>query len=127
MANRVPFDMEFLFRASPTILYTFLTTPACLIRWFCDEVDINDDVYTFSWEGSEENAELIDDIEDERLKFRWEEAESDEEYFEFRISKSPVTGETILHITDWADDDEVEDQKELWESQLKVLRAEMGG
>ena len=125
--KRVPFDMEFLFRASPTILYKFLTTPSCLIRWFCDGVDINSQQYSFDWNGSEENAELIDDIEEERLRFKWEDAESDEEYLEFRISTSPVTGETILEITDFADEDEVEDQRELWASQMDTLRKETGG
>ena len=124
--DRVSFDMEFIFRASPTILYKFLTTPACLIRWFCDGVDIEESVYTFTWEGSEEVAELVEDIEDERLRFVWDDAD-DGEYLEFRMQKSPVTGETILEITDWADDDEVDDQRQLWESQLKILRQETGG
>ena len=67
--NRVQIQHEFLFRASPTILYKFFTTPSSLVRWFCDEVDIQDDVFTFYWDGAAEVAELIDDIEEERLKF----------------------------------------------------------
>ena len=62
---------------------------------------------TFVWSGSEEVAELIDDIEEERLRFKWEDADDEEEYLEFNISKSPVTGETILEITDFCDEDEV--------------------
>lgn len=125
--NRVSFEMEFLFRASPTILYKFLSTPNCLIRWFCDAVDITDDVFTYTWDGAEEIAELIDDIENERLKFQWEDAESDEEFLEFRLKKSPVTGETILEISDWCDDDEVDEQKQLWTTQMNQLRRETGG
>ena len=125
--ERVRIDLEFLFRASPAILYQFLTTPSCLIRWFCDEVDISGEIFTFSWDGAEEVAEMIDDIENERIRFHWEEADSDEEYLEFRLSRSPVTGETILEITDYCDDDEVNDQKLLWENQVKVLRQETGG
>ena len=124
--KRVPFEMEFIFRASPAILYKFLTTPSCLIRWFCDEVDINADTYTFVWNGAEEIAELVDDIEEERLKFVWEDAEPGE-FLEFRMYKSPVTAETVLEITDYADDDEVDDQRELWESQMRVLKQETGG
>lgn len=124
--ERVQIDMEFLFRASPTILYKFLTTPSTLIRWFCDEVDIQGDTYTFVWSGSEEVAELIDDIEDERVRFEWEDAD-DGEYLEFRMGKSPVTGETILSITEWCDSDEVDDQKQYWETQMGQLRKETGG
>ncbi len=125
--KRVKIDLEFIFRASPTIIYKFLTTPSCLVRWFCDEVDIEGDTYTFVWEGSEEVAEMIDDIEDERIRFKWEDAEDDDEYLEFQMSKSPVTGETIVIITDFCDEDEVDDQRQLWESQFKVLRQETGG
>jgi len=125
--KRVSFDLEYIFRASPTILYQFLTTPSTLIRWFCDGVDIKDDVYTFSWQGFEEEAELVDDIEEERLRFRWLDADDEEEYFEYRMYKSDVTGETILEITDFADEDEVQEQKDLWNSQIEELRKETGG
>ena len=125
--KRVKIDLEFIFRASPTILYKFLTTPSCLIRWFCDEVDIQGEVFTFVWSGAEEVATMIDDIEDERIRFKWEDAEDDDEYLEFRMRKSPVTNETILEITDYCDEDEIEDQSQLWESQVKVLRQETGG
>ncbi len=124
--NRVSFTLEFLFRASPTILYKFITTPSCLIRWFCDEVDITGEQFTFVWSGAAEVAEMVDDIEDERVRFRWEDAPEDE-YLEFRFGRSPVTGETILEITDYCDEDEVDDQKQLWDSQVKVLRQETGG
>ena len=125
--KRANLELEFIFRASPTILYKFFTTPSCLIRWFCDEVDITDDTFTFTWSGADEVAELVDDIEDERVRFRWLDAEDEEEYLEFRMNRSPVTGETILEITDYCDEDETSDQKALWESQIKVLRQETGG
>lgn len=126
--KRVQINLEFIFRASPTILYRFLTTPATLIRWFCDEVDISaDGVYTFVWEGSEEVATLTEDIEDERLRFKWEDAEDEEEYLEFRMSKSDITSTTILEITDYCDEDEVKDTSELWIAQIKQLKQEIGG
>jgi uncharacterized protein YndB with AHSA1/START domain len=125
--KRVSFKMEFLFRASPSILYQFFTTPNCLIRWFCDEVDITGEIYTFTWEGADEVAELVEDKENERIKFKWEDADSDDEYLEFKFEKSPVTNETILTLTDYCDDDEVDDQKQLWESQMKQLKQETGG
>lgn len=118
--------MEFIFRASPAILYSFITTPSCLVRWFCDEVDINDDVFTFTWSGADENAEMVDDIEEERVRFKWEDAEQDE-YLEYRMYKSNITNETVLEVIDFCDDDEVEDQKQLWGSQIAKMRVETGG
>jgi len=124
--KRVSFDIEFIFKASPAILYQFLTTPSCLVRWFCDGVDITGDTFTFTWQGADEEAEMIDDIEEERVRFKWDDS-PDEEYLEFRMYKSDVTNETILEITDFCDEDEVNEQKELWSSQVKNLRIECGG
>lgn len=125
--ERVKFTNEYIFRASPTILYKFLTTPSCLIRWFCDEVDINGSDFSFFWSGAEEVAVLVHEIEDELLRFQWEDADDPHEYLEFRIEKSPVTGETILEVTDYCDRDEIDDQKALWDSQINKLRIETGG
>jgi uncharacterized protein YndB with AHSA1/START domain len=125
--GREKIEMEFIFRASPAILYTFLTTPACIVRWFCDEVDIQDDVFTFVWEGSEEKADMADDIEEERVRFKWHDADDASEYLEFKMYKSSITNETVVELTDWCDDDEAEEQKDLWETQMKKLRVEVGG
>ena len=118
--------MEFILRASPAIVYTFLTTPACLVRWFCDEVDIQDDVYTFTWQGADEIAEMIDDIEDERVRFAWEDAD-DDEFLEFRMYKSDVTNETVLEITEFCDEGEEESQQDYWSNLIQILRKETGG
>jgi len=109
------------------MLYAFITSPEGLVRWFCDAVDIVNDYYHFYWEGSRETAELIDDIEEERLRFHWVKSETRFEYFEFRMFKSPITNETILKVIDYCDADEVEDQKELWESQIAELQKVIGG
>lgn len=118
--------MEFIFRASPAVLYRFITTPECLVRWFCDTVDIQDDYFTFEWQGSEEVAEMIDDIEEERIRFEWEDGEPGE-YLEYRMYKSDVTNETILEISDFCEQDEVQEQRDYWETQITNLRVETGG
>jgi uncharacterized protein YndB with AHSA1/START domain len=125
--KRVRLDMEFIFRASPTILYTFMTTPACLVRWYCNEVDITNDVYTFYWNGSSEVAILLDDIEDERVRFEWEDADDPNEFLEFRMYKSDITNETIVEITDFCDEDETQEIKDLWTTLMVDLRKECGG
>ena len=77
-SKRVRIDLEFIFKASPTIIYNFVTTPACLVRWYCNEVDITGETYAFYWQGSSEVATLVDDIEDERVRFKWDEADDEE-------------------------------------------------
>ena len=120
--NRVKINLEFIFRASPAILYQFFTNPSTLILWFCDEVDISNETYTFYWDGAEEVAELVEDHENELLRFEFEDYE-DGEYLEFRIKRSPVTGETILEITDFCDKEDVKDQSQLWENKINLAES----
>jgi uncharacterized protein YndB with AHSA1/START domain len=125
--KKQPFTIERLFRASPTILYGFLTSTSNLVQWFADYVDLNGDIYTFGWSGEEQEAEILVDIEDELLRLRWLDDEDDKAYLEFRIKKSEITEETILYITDFAEKGEINDAKQLWESQLNDLAKCMGG
>lgn len=125
--KRTKYTLEFLFRASPAILYEFLTSPTCLVRWFADEVDVNREVYEFKWNGYPEYAELIEDIEEEVVKFHWLDSDEEGEFLEFRITESPVTSETILEVTGFCDEDEIDDQKILWNTQVKRLVKECGG
>ncbi len=125
--ERVSFKMEFLFRASPTIIYKFLTTPDCLIRWFCDDCNVVDGRFTFEWDGEEEEAVVLEDIENEQLKLEWEEYADENEYLDFKISRSEVTGETILEITAFCDADEVEQEQQFWATQMEALGRATGG
>ncbi len=125
--KRTQHTMEFILRASPTILHQFLTTPSCLVRWFCDEVNIEKDgQFQYFWDGEMESAKLVEEVEGEYLKFQWDEGEEGES-LEFIISKSPVTGDTLLNIKEYCDEDEVDDQRLYWEDQMKQLRSATGG
>ncbi|MBK8620384.1 MAG: activator of HSP90 ATPase 1 family protein [Saprospiraceae bacterium] len=123
---RKKINLEYIFRASPAIIYTFVTTPECLVRWYCDDVDINSDIYTFIWSNNAETAYMIDDIEEERVRYKWKNA-PDEEYLEFRIYKADVTNETILEITDFCEDDEVQETTDLWNTLMVDMKKESGG
>ncbi|MEO7176395.1 MAG: START-like domain-containing protein [Saprospiraceae bacterium] len=124
--KRVSIELEFLFKASPAILYQFLTQPSNLVRWFCDKADVEEEVFTFTWKGYSETAELVDDIEEERLRFHWTDAPKTE-YLEYRMFHADITNETILQITDFCDELDAKDQRALWTSQIKQLRIEIGG
>ena len=126
MAKSLPFSVEYIIRSSPTILYNFITSPDGLCQWFTDEVDINDNEYVFKWEGSAEKATVIDFEEDVFIRFQWEDGEP-HEYFEFRISKSPVTSDTIFTVTDFAEPGEEDDQRRLWNTQVADLIKQIGG
>ena len=110
------------------MLFNCISTPSGLAEWFCDDVNIKKDVHIFFWDGSEESARMISKKKDEFVKFRWLEAEDEGEdtFFELRIRVDDLTGENSLMVTDFADDDEVEDAKDLWIAQVDKLRRVLG-
>jgi hypothetical protein len=125
MSKKVLYTLEYPVRCSPGILYEFLSTPAGLQEWFADTVDERDGVFSFSWNGSEEYANLVEKELDKSIKFHWTHSGKDE-YFEFRIDKSEVTNQTILIVTDFADKKDIKDQSQLWEYQVKELFHRLG-
>lgn len=125
MAKREKYSMEFQVRCSPAILYEFLATPSGLGEWFADRVKQKENKFQFSWKGSTEEAEMIAAEENEYVVYRWDWMNEDE-YFEFRIEKSPVTNETLLTVTDFADKKEIQDQSQLWETQIQDLKHRIG-
>ncbi len=124
------FQIEFPINSSKGVLYNCMSTPSGLSEWFCDDVNIKKDVHTFIWDGSEEVARLVTKKKDEYVKFKWlesEEDESDGTYFELRIRVDEMTGERAIIVTDFAEEDDIEDARELWIAQLDNLRRVLGG
>ncbi len=125
MSKKVLFTVEYPVRCSPGILYEFLSNPAGLQEWFADKVEDKDGVYSFSWDGPADSAELVEKEQDKFIRFHWSTAPK-EEYFEFAIEKSEITNQTILIIKDFADKKDIKDQSLLWESQVKDLFHRLG-
>lgn len=125
MSKKTLYTLEFPIRCSPSILYEFLSTPSGLQEWFADYVDEKDGVTTFSWNGSEEKAEILEKEQDKFIRYRWLNMAKDE-YFEFRIEKTEISNQTILVVKDFADKKEIKDQSRLWEYQIKDLFHRVG-
>ncbi|MFZ4770496.1 MAG: START-like domain-containing protein [Ferruginibacter sp.] len=125
MSKKILYTLEYPVRCSPGILFEFLSTPAGLQEWFADKVDERDDLFTFSWNGTEEKADLLDKEEAKFIRFHWTHSAKDE-YFEFSIEKSEVTNQTILIVKDFAEKKDMKDQSQLWEYQVKDLFHRIG-
>jgi len=119
------YTLEYPVRCSPSILYEFLATPAGLQEWFADKVDERDNVFFFSWNGSSQNAEVLESQDEKFIRFHWLDTPK-EEFFEFSIEKSEVTNQTILVVKDFAEKKEVKDQSMLWNYQIKDLFHRIG-
>ena len=119
------YTLDFPVRCSPVILYEFLSTPAGLQEWFADKVDDRDNIFSFTWNGTTDKAEVLEKEQDKFIRFHWLHMPKDE-YFEFKIEKSEVTNQTILVIKDFAEKKEIKDQSMLWDYQVKELFHRLG-
>jgi len=126
--KREKFELEFPLRASPKMLFPFLSTPSGMSEWFCDDVNSRSEMFTFFWDGSEEQARLIKKQQDRLVRFRWISDEEDglETYFEFRIEVDALTNDTSIIVTDFAESDDMEEAKLLWDSQIRELQHLIG-
>lgn len=126
MAEKQEYNMEFVVKASPKMLFKFLSTPSGLSEWFADNVNSRGKEYTFFWDGSEEKATMINKKADQVIRFRWEEEEDEDVYFEFKIVTDDLTNDVSLIVTDFAEEDELEEARLLWESQINSLLHAIG-
>lgn len=128
MTKKEKFELEYVLKTSPKVLDKLLTTPDGLSEWFADDVIVKDEVYTFHWDGSEEQAKLISKKNGEGIKWQWlyDEDEEIETFFEMKYTIDPMTKAVILSITDFAEKSEQDETKRLWESQIADLRRVIG-
>ena len=128
MSTKVKYELEFQLNSSPQLLYQYISTPSGLSEWFADNVNSRGEFFTFIWDGSEEKARLTARKSDEKVKFRWvDEDNKDTDYFfELRILEDEITKDVSLMITDFTFEEDLEEVKLLWESQISDLKHVIG-
>ena len=122
------FTIEYDFHASPQLLYQYLSTPSGLSEWFADNVNSRGENFLFIWDDTEEKAKLIHTKSNERVRFQWDngEANASDYYFEFKIEVDEITKDVSLVVSDYADEDELDESKLLWDNLIFDLKQVLG-
>lgn len=126
MDDKVKFEMEFPIHASPQLLYQYISTPSGLSEWFAENVNSRGELFRFIWDGTEEQAKLVSKKSGERIKFKWVADEDEPYYFEMRIQVDEITKDVSVIVIDFAEEDEVDEAKMLWENQISDLKQVLG-
>ena len=126
--DKEKYELEYLLKTSIKVLDNMVATPSGLSEWFADDVNIKDDVYTFFWDGSEEEARRLSRKNGSKIRWQWleQEEEGEDTYFELLYEVDPMTKSVILKVTDFAEPDELEEAKLLWDQQINNLRSVIG-
>ena len=128
MSNKKSFSIEYDFHASPQLLFQYLSTPSGLSEWFADNVNSRGELFTFIWDDTEEYAKMIQKKKDDKVRFQWQndEEDSDKYHFEFKIQVDDITKDVSLIVTDFSDEDEMEESKMLWDNLISDLKQVLG-
>jgi uncharacterized protein YndB with AHSA1/START domain len=125
-AMKERFSVEFYMNATPGSLYDMISTPSGLSEWFCDDVDVRGDQFTFRWGNDDQTAQCLSRKFGELMRFQWEDDEDQGAYFELRIRIDPMTNETCLVVTDHSWPKDMDEAKALWGSQIHTLQRVLG-
>jgi uncharacterized protein YndB with AHSA1/START domain len=124
---RTRYELEYTLNTPTRVLFDRLSTPEGLSEWFADNVTVEGDIFTFYWDKTEARARQSYVKENKLVRFEWLDfADSQTNFFEFRIVIHELTGDTALMITDHADEEETDDAKELWDTQISYLKKVLG-
>ena len=128
MDEKVKYELEFPITSSPQLLYQYISTPSGLSEWFADNVNSRGEFFTFIWDDSEEKARVSSKKSGEKVKFRWidEDNKDGDYYFELRIQVDEITKDVSLVVVDFAEEDDMQESKQLWENQISDLKHVLG-
>ena len=126
MKRKIRFEYP-LSPASGSVIWSAVSTPAGLQRWFADDVNKSGKRYTFRWGKSEyRDADVVNTRNEYFIRFHWCDDEEPKTYFQFKILYNELTSDHLLEITDFTEPDEEDDTKSLWDSQIDVLKRVCG-
>ncbi|MBR1410715.1 MAG: hypothetical protein IJ580_06415 [Prevotella sp.] len=132
--GKLKIDIEYpLATTSPAIVWEQISSAHGLERWFADHVSEKEGVLTFTWgepwtEQDIRKAHIVESQKFDHIRLKWDydDEEDDEAFWEMRIAKSDLTHQLNLLITDFADDDDADGLRILWESNLDRLHRASG-
>lgn len=116
------FTMEFQVSVSSKLLYTLISTPEGLARWFAESVLVEEDLFHFKWEGSQQTARLVQTKSNLFVKFQWMDDNHKDKFLELQILDEPMSTAVSLLVTDYAEPADMELTQRLWQTQVGHLQ-----
>src|SRR5882724_8829246 len=91
------YQLEFEIKASPRILYPYISSANGLEGWFSEKCNSRDNIFTFEWEGTVEKAKMVSKKDNTSARFKWLDETNakvkDDSYFEMEIMQDEITGD----------------------------------
>ena len=128
MAGKSKLQLEYIINCSPKVFFNRLSTASGLTEWFADDVRVKGNLFTFVWGETDQIAEKKMHKEYKMVRYEWldDDMEKDENYFEFNVTQDELTNDVSLIITDFAEEDEIDETTDLWNTQITKLKQLLG-
>ena len=115
-----------LSNASLSILWNSIGTQYGLSEWFADDVEVDNETFTFKWDDWKQDARLVTKRQNSHIRFQWEEDMGTDVYFEIKIVSSELSSDLMLQVTDFAIPDEEDETILMWNKNIEKLRRTTG-
>lgn len=128
--SKYKFVQEFELRASPKVLFPYISTASGLQQWFASRVNTKEDhTLDFIWDGESHYARVSSLRLNKSVRFDFlntGEGDRDLNYVEFKLDVSELTQSTYLKVADYSSNADVEDLQSLWEGLIDNLKEIVG-
>ena len=118
---------------STKLVWDMISNAAGLQKWLADQVVEDEQSMTFTWghpwtERDTKKSRILEKEKMNYIRMLWDYHEdTPEAYWEMKIMESDLTGMLSLLITDFAaDDDEENDLRDLWDANFERLHRVSG-
>ena len=119
---------------SPNIVWGMISTAEGLQKWLADIVvaDAESGTMTFTWghpwtDRDTKTSQILECNKFSHIRMKWDYQEEDPQAFwEIRLEQSELTGKLSMLITDYADADDIEDLRGIWDDNLERLHRVSG-
>ncbi len=126
--GKTKIHLEYMLKAgSGNIVWSIISTASGLETWFADRVTAEGKIFTFRWGKTESRqAEVTNLRTNNFIRFHWLDDEDHKSYFELKMVYNELTSDYMLEVTDCVEPDEVDDIKDLWDSEIEKLKRVSG-
>ncbi|GAB3574195.1 hypothetical protein GCM10027578_36450 [Spirosoma luteolum] len=124
------FVTEYELRASPKMLFPYISTASGLSQWFAAKVNtMPEQRFDFQWDNESHIARQVSMRQNKGVRFEFldtAENGSENNYIDFRVDQSELTQSTYLRITDFSSSQDPDELNELWDGLIDKLKEIVG-
>ena len=128
--EKFKFVTEYELRASPKVLFPYLSTASGLSQWFASRVNtMPEHRFDFIWDDESHPARQTALKQNKSARFEFlntSENGQDSNYVDFRVDVSELTQVTYLHITDYSTTTDKEELQDMWDGMIYKLKEIVG-